>query len=134
MKLSLLTGICASVCASAFAADPSAAPGGSTNLVDKGSYALGANLGNNLRAQGAEPKLDLVIQGLRDGMSGKVAIPEQELRESLIAWQRELRNVKLEKNKSVGTEFMAKKAQDASIKKFPDGMMYKVLATGKAPT
>ena len=132
MRLFIFSAAFAAICASAMAANPPATAD-ATNLVDKGSYALGANLGNNMRAQGAEPKIDLVIQGLRDGLGGKVTIPEQELRENLIAWQREIRNVKLEKNKKAGEEFLAKKAQDPGIKKFPDGLMYKVLATGKGP-
>lgn len=134
MKLSLQISLCAIGCAAALAADPAAAPAASgTNLIEKGSYALGANLGNNLRMQGSDPNIDQVIQGLRDGLANKVKLQESELRENYMSWQKEIRSLRMEKNKKVGDEFLAKKAKEEGVKKFPDGLLYKVLASGKGP-
>jgi len=123
------------VCGAALAADPApgAAPATGTNLVTKGSYAFGATLGNNLRLQGGEPDIEQVIQGFRDGVAGKAKTPENELRENYVAWMRDVRTQKMEKNKKVGDEFLAKKAAEPDVKKFPDGLLYKVINTGKGP-
>lgn len=137
MKLTAFIPLCGLACAAAIAADPAATPAATppaaagTNLVEKGSYAFGATLGNNLRMQGAEPNIDQVIQGFRDGITGKAKMPETELRESYMAWQRDVRTQKMEKNKKVGEDFLAKKAGEPDVKKFPDGLLYKVITTGK---
>jgi FKBP-type peptidyl-prolyl cis-trans isomerase FklB len=130
------------VCASAFAADPVVSspvaanakpPAAGSNLIDRGSYAFGATLGNNLRMQGADPNVEQVLQGFRDAINGKMKMPETELRENYMAWMREVRTQKMEKNKKAGEDFLAKKAAEPGVKKFPDGLLYKVLAAGKGP-
>ncbi len=112
------------------AADPAPA-GVPTNLVDKGSYALGANLGNNLRNQGAEPNVEQFISGLRDSLANKSKLTETETREAYIAWQQDVRSKRMEKNKKVGDDFLAKKSGESGVKKFPSGLLYKVVTTGK---
>lgn len=140
------------ICATAFAADPAATPArpavssgaapalsvtaglpGGSNLVEKGSYAFGATLANNLRLQGGEPDIDQVIQGFRDGLAGKAKMPEPEMREAYMAWMRDVRAQKMEKNRKTADEFLAKKAAEPDVKKFPDGLLYKVITAGKGP-
>ena len=122
-------------CGVAFAADPAqpAASPGATNLVSKGSYSLGANIGNQMRMQGAELDIDQVVTGIKDGMAGKAKYSDQELREAYFAWQQDMRQKKQGKNKQEGEAFLAKKAKEPGVKSFPDGLLYKVLVTGKGP-
>jgi FKBP-type peptidyl-prolyl cis-trans isomerase FklB len=125
--------LCAMLCAKTLALGAAPAAGGATNLVDKGSYALGANIGNSFRTQGTEPNLDQFITGIKDGLGGNVKLSDQELREAYFAWQQEARQKKLNRNKQEGEEFLAKKAKEPGVKSFPDGLLYKVLVSGKGP-
>ncbi len=131
MKFTVILSLCAVICAPVIAADTTPVATGATNLVDKGSYALGANIGNNLRNQGAEPNIDQFVAGFRDALGNKSKLAEQELREAYIAWQQDVRSKKTEVNKKAGEVFLAKKSTEADVKKFADGLLYKVLTTGK---
>ena len=52
---------------------------------DKASYAVGVDMARNLKRQGLDVDLDLMIRGLKDGLSGeKLIIPEKEFRQALI--------------------------------------------------
>lgn len=104
-----------------------------TNVVNEGSYALGASYGMTLRNQGAEPNMEQFIKGFREALEGKVTIPEAQLRSNYMTWRREIQNKALEKNKKAGEEFLAKKAAEPGVKKLGDGLLYKVINQGKGP-
>jgi FKBP-type peptidyl-prolyl cis-trans isomerase FklB len=109
-----------------------AAPSG-TNVVNEGSYALGASYGMSLKNQGAEPNMDEFIKGFREGLQGKVTIPEPQLRSNYMTWRKEMQGKAMEKNKKAGEEFLAKKAGEPNVKKLSDGLLYKVITEGKGP-
>lgn len=136
MNSNFLIALGALACASCLAADPrpaAAAPANGTNLIEKGSYSLGANIGNNLRMQGVEANIEQIAAGLRDGLAGKSKYGDQELREAYFAWQQDARQKKTAKNRQEGDAFLARKAKESGVKSFPDGLLYKVLASGKGP-
>jgi FKBP-type peptidyl-prolyl cis-trans isomerase FklB len=99
-------------------------------IVNEGSYALGASYGMALRTQGAEPNMEQFIKGFNDGIGGKLTIPEPQLRSNYMTWRKELQTKALEKNKKAGEEFLAKKASEPGVKKFPDGLLYKEINKG----
>lgn len=123
------------------AADPKpATPAPFANNADKMSYSLGVNIANSMKRQGAEINPDQVASGLRDALSGKAKMTEQEVRETLMAWQQELRGKQMEKmkvegdaNKKAGEEWLAANAKKPGVKTMPSGLQYKVLASGKGP-
>jgi hypothetical protein len=58
---------------------------------DKINYAIGVSMINNVKQQGGEVNLDLVIKGMMDGLTGeKLLLTEDELRRVLAARQSEL--------------------------------------------
>lgn len=58
---------------------------------DKVHYAIGVNMINNVKQQGGEVNLDMVIQGMMDGLTGaNLLLSEDELRRILVALQSEL--------------------------------------------
>ena len=124
-----------------FAADVKpAAPAQFNDNRDKTSYSLGVNIGNSMKMQGAEVNPDQVAAGLRDAIAGQPKVTEQEVRETLMAWQQELRGKRMEKmkvegeqNKKVGEEWLAANAKKEGVKTTPSGLQYKVLASGKGP-
>ena len=107
---------------------------------DKTSYSLGVNIGNSMKTQGADINADLVSEGLRDALAGKARLNEQEVRETLMAWQQDLRTKRMEKmkiegeaNKKAGADWLAANAKKPGVKTMPDGLQYKVLVEGKGP-
>ena len=60
--------------------------------MDKLNYGIGVETARNLKNQGVDVNLDLLIQGLKDGLSGKpLLVPEKELRGVIVSFQSELR-------------------------------------------
>jgi len=107
---------------------------------DKNSYSLGVNIGNSMKMQGADLNADEVASGLRDALAGRPKLEEKEVRETLMAWQQELRakrtatmKVEGDKNKKAGEEWLAANAKKEGVKTMPDGLQYKVLVAGKGP-
>lgn len=59
---------------------------------DKIQYAIGVEIARNFKNQGLELNLDLVMKGMRDGLSGeKLLVSEKELRSILISVQSDIR-------------------------------------------
>lgn len=55
---------------------------------DQVNYAIGVNLVSNLKQQGIEVDLDLVIQGMKDAHSGgKLLMTDEEVRKSIYLYQ-----------------------------------------------
>jgi FKBP-type peptidyl-prolyl cis-trans isomerase len=107
---------------------------------DKVSYSLGANLGNSLKMQGAEVNVDEFAKGLKDALAGQTKMDEKEVRQTLMSWQQEIRNKRMEKmrvdaekNKKAGEEWLAANAKKPGVKTLPSGLQYKVLVSGKGP-
>src|SRR5947207_6708674 len=64
---------------------------GLTNQAQKVSYAIGMNLGNNLKRMGAEVDVNLLTSGLQDTLGGKeLRLTEQQAAEILRNYQREM--------------------------------------------
>jgi FKBP-type peptidyl-prolyl cis-trans isomerase FklB len=60
--------------------------------MDMLNYAIGVETARNLKNQGVDVNLDLVIQGLKDGLSGRpLTVSEKELRGTIVSFQSELR-------------------------------------------
>ena len=107
---------------------------------DKVSYTLGVDLGNRMKAQGADLEMEQVAAGMRDALSGKAKLTDAEVRETLTAWQMDLRTKRTEKqkaegelNRKAGETWLVENAKKPGVKAMPDGLQYKVLVAGKGP-
>jgi FKBP-type peptidyl-prolyl cis-trans isomerase len=105
---------------------------------DKISYSLGVNIGGSMKTQGADVDIDLVSAGMRDALNGKTKLTEQEVRETLMAWQTDLRAKRMEKqkaegevNRKAGEAWLTENGKKPGVKTMPDGLQYKVLVAGK---
>ena len=106
---------------------------------DKVSYAIGLDMGNNLKKSDLEIDPDILARAIKDVMSGgKTVMTDQEAKETLMALQKEIqakqqeRNKALgEKNKKDGDEYLAKNKKKAGVKTLPSGLQYKVITEGK---
>jgi len=110
-----------------------------TTEKEKQSYALGMNVGTQVKARSIEVDPELVIRGLKDSLAGsKTLLSEQEAntevkelhqetKQKTIAQRRE----KLQKNKQEGEAFLAANKTKEGVITLPSGLQYKILKAGE---
>jgi FKBP-type peptidyl-prolyl cis-trans isomerase FklB len=106
---------------------------------DKLSYTIGVNMGKGLKKDGVEVDPQLLMQGLKDALSGKKLILTEEemtavfaaLRKEHQAKQQELMKTAGEKNKKEGEAFLATNKKKKGVKTLASGLQYVVLTEGK---
>ena len=111
---------------------------------DKVNYAIGVNIIGNIKQQGIDIDLDLVIQGMKDAHSGgKLLLTDDELRKAISQYHVAARQKRsqvgskvAEENKHAGEAFLAENAKMEGVVVLPSGLQYKILKTGdgKKPT
>ncbi len=108
---------------------------------EKISYALGVNVGNNLKQLPTEIHPDLFIQGFRDAQTGSpLRLGEEEMRSLMTGLQKELAQKQAEhikqlgeKNKKEGEAFLAENKKKEGVKTLASGLQYKVIKEGNGP-
>ncbi len=106
---------------------------------DKISYALGLDLGNQLKRQAVEVDTDLFMQGLKASLTGgKPLMTEDEAKAAIAALQGELQKKQAELVKAQGAlnlkdgeVFLAANKSQQGVVTLPSGLQYKVLTAGK---
>jgi len=107
-----------------------------SNFKDSTSYALGADLGSNLKQQAVEIDYDVFMAGMTDAMlDGELVKLDQKQRRSVMAsLQQRIRDKAKnegETNLKKADEFLAKnKKENSDIKETPTGLQYRVLREG----
>lgn len=112
---------------------------------EKASYAIGVDTARNLRQQGIEVDLDVLIRGLRDGTSGgELLMSERELMATRAATQNETMRrqaaakqrlskagkMSADGNRKAGEAFLAENAKKDGVVVMPSGLQYLVLKAG----
>ncbi|MBI5967497.1 MAG: FKBP-type peptidyl-prolyl cis-trans isomerase [Deltaproteobacteria bacterium] len=105
---------------------------------DKVSYIIGMDIGKNLKNQSIDIDADILAKGIKDALSGgKPLLTEQEIRETLAAFQKEMmaKQEELtkglgEKNKKEGEAFLADNKKKEGVKTLASGWQYKVIKAG----
>ncbi len=125
------------------AAAPAAAPApvGLQSTQQKASYGLGLSLGKNFKAQGVDLDVELMVRGLRDGLTGAASLLTDEqieqalqvFQQELIAKQEEQTKVMAQESKKVGAAFLAENAKKPGVKATASGLQYKVVTEGTGP-
>jgi FKBP-type peptidyl-prolyl cis-trans isomerase FklB len=110
---------------------------------EKISYIIGMEIGGNFKKQSIDIDPDILSRGIKDGLSGaKPLLSEQEAREVMTAFEKEMRSRQQaaqkaagEKNKKEGEAFLAENKKKAGVKTLPSGLQYRVIkaGTGKKP-
>ena len=129
----------------ALSAQESKAPAGGAKLettADRASYSIGLSMGRNFKKQQVPINAALLVQGLRDALSGaKPALTDEEMQaafqslEKEMAANQEARNKGLaEKNKAEGAAFLATNKKKAGVKTTKSGLQYEVIKEGTGPT
>ena len=106
---------------------------------EKASYVIGVDIGKTLKKGGVEIDADLLSRGIRDALGGgKLLMNEQEIKETMAAFQQEMtakqtqaRKQLGEKNKKEGEKFLTENGKKPGVVTLPSGLQYKVLRPGK---
>lgn len=112
--------------------------------MDKVNYGIGVEMARSFKQQGIDINPDLLIKGLKDGLSGeKLLISEKDLKSTMIGFQNELmrkqaviNKFKAQENKKKGDAFLAENKTREGVVTLPSGLQYKILkaSDGKKPT
>lgn len=106
------------------------------------SYSIGANIGANFKRQELDIDTKAVAAGIADALSGKTALTDAEIRETLTSFSKEMQTrmeakqkTDGEKNVKAGADFLAANGKKDGVKTLASGLQYKVLksGTGKSP-
>lgn len=106
---------------------------------EKMNYALGVNLVNNVRQQGMEIDLDLVVRGMKDAFAnGELLLSTEELRKATVQYQTLIRQKKglkakpavAENNKKAAEHYLAENKKKAGVITLPSGIQYKIIVKG----
>ena len=117
---------------------------------EKASYALGMNMGSNLKRQGVQGHVDPAIaaRGFKDALAGnKSLLTDDETRTVLTQLQNDVRNEQQTKmqaaeaaahvagapNRKAGDEFLAANKTKDGVVTLPSGLQYKILKEGTGP-
>lgn len=111
---------------------------------EKLSYALGMDLGNQLRKMSIEVDPNLFGKGLKDALTGsKALLTEAEVRAAVSEMQAglklraaEARKAGAENNKKAGDAFLTENQKKEGVVTLPSGLQYRILKAGdgKKPT
>ncbi|WP_305044631.1 FKBP-type peptidyl-prolyl cis-trans isomerase [Geoalkalibacter sp.] len=105
---------------------------------DKFSYALGQQLGRDLKMGGVQVNADLIAAGVRDAQAGSSRMSEEEMEAAMESMQREMMAQHLaqqealaKKNLEQGKAFLAENAKKKGVKTTASGLQYQVIEAGK---
>lgn len=121
-------------------AQEAAAPQPSTDK-EKLSYAIGMNIGRQMKSQSVDVDPAFFAQGFRDALAGgKTALTEDEARAVMAAFEKEMRSKQAammaqtaEKNKKEGEAFLASNKAKEGVVTLPSGLQYKIVKEGTGP-
>jgi FKBP-type peptidyl-prolyl cis-trans isomerase len=108
---------------------------------DKASYAIGMNIGQNLRRQSEVIDAAVVERGMNDALAGeKTLMTEEEAKAALVTLQASMRKKQEEQaqqmaetNKKEGDAFLAENKTKAGVVTTASGLQYKILSEGTGP-
>jgi FKBP-type peptidyl-prolyl cis-trans isomerase FklB len=108
---------------------------------EKASYAIGMNIGKNLKRDSVEVDPAVLYRGLKDAFAGnKLLMNDEEAKAALMALQTEVRAKEEAKvkaagveNKKTGEAFLAANKIKEGVVTLPSGLQYKIIKEGTGP-
>ncbi|HEV3374794.1 MAG TPA: FKBP-type peptidyl-prolyl cis-trans isomerase [Candidatus Acidoferrum sp.] len=108
---------------------------------DKISYAIGLNVGHNLKRDSVDVDSSILLRGLKDAMAGgKTLLTDDEIKQVMTTLQADVRRKQEEKvqaatevNKKEGEAFLAANKSKEGVVTLPSGLQYKILKEGDGP-
>lgn len=106
------------------------------NAVDSASYALGARIAQNIKAQGLDGINQVLFQkAVNDVLKGnKLAIVEEGLDACIGTYQQKAQSVKSSVAKAAGKKFLDANGKRTGVVTLPSGLQYQVVKAGTDTT
>ena len=110
---------------------------------DKISYSIGADLGKNFKRQNISINPTALAAGIKDSMSGKLQMSDDQMKEALEKFQKDLMAKRAddfkrvaEENKKNGQQFLMENKEKPGVVTLASGLQYKIIkeGNGKKPT
>ena len=103
------------------------------------SYAIGVSIGDNFKRQSVAIKLENIMAGIRDGLSGKkIQMTQTEMQTTMEKFSEKMRakmskksDQQATKNLKDGQNFLKRNKLKKSVKALPSGLQYEILRKGK---
>jgi FKBP-type peptidyl-prolyl cis-trans isomerase len=102
------------------------------------SYAIGRDIGTNLQKQGITLDPEAVAAGMRDAFAGTSAMTDQQMQETIMAFQMKMREQAKQRseqqsgtNKEEAAAFMAKNKERPEVITLASGLQYEVITAGE---
>ena len=110
-----------------------------TSEKGKLSYAVGWDIGEDIKRRGAEFDVESIIAAIRDSSSGRQAqVPNEEMVALLTALQQRVRQEQAEafqklatENQAKSAEFLAANAGKTGVVSLPSGVQYRIIDEGE---
>jgi FKBP-type peptidyl-prolyl cis-trans isomerase FklB len=111
---------------------------GLTNAKDKISYAIGVDMGANLKNQNIDINPEMLAKGIKDVMShGQILLSQQEIGNTLAGLQKQIIakreadfKAQSEQNKRSGDAFLLANKVKPGVVTLPSGLQYKIITQG----
>jgi FKBP-type peptidyl-prolyl cis-trans isomerase FklB len=108
---------------------------------EKASYAIGMNIGKNLKRDSVDVDPAVLYRGLKDAFAGnKLLLTDEESKTALTVLQTEVRAKEEAKtkaaaveNKKTGEAFLAANKSKEGVVTLPSGLQYKIIKEGTGP-
>ncbi len=106
---------------------------------DKGqaSYAIGQQIGKNLKAQNIDIDPTTLVASMKDAMAGKSEMKDDQIQAAMMKLQENAMKKQQEEaegNKKKSAEFLEKNKAAEGIKTTASGLQYQVITEGTGPT
>jgi FKBP-type peptidyl-prolyl cis-trans isomerase len=111
-----------------------AAPLVLTTPKQKASYAIGTSIGRKLHDDELDVDPAILLRGLKDAQTGKKPqLTDDEMRTSLMEFQKAAQEATALKNKKAGDAYLAANKAKPGVTTLLSGLQYKVLQAGTGP-
>lgn len=98
------------------------------NSLDSLSYAIGVNIGQNLKQQGLTPNTDLLASAIKDILAGNALYMDaNECNGYIQSYFQNIYTKKAEENRKIGEEFLASNKTKEGVKSLPSGLQYRII-------
>ena len=119
-------------------AGAAAAPATPTTVpMDKVSYFIGRNFGDQFKNQGIAIDTDALLEGVKSGMSGgKPKYSQEELMAAMQAFEKSMQEKEASRGneaKDKGVKFLAENAKKKGVTTTASGLQYEVIKAGDGP-
>lgn len=105
--------------------------------IDKVSYSIGFDIGNNFKRQHIDINSQALEQGIKDAFGGQSKMTEQQMKDVLNQFQKDLMakrttefNKRADENKAKGEAFLTENKSKSGVVVLPSGLQYKVVKKG----